>query len=147
MERVIEAAGCLLFCRLPAPLFLLMRHARRWDLPKGHAEPGEEILQTALRETEEETGISAQRIDIDPDLQFVIEYEVVGAKRGNYLKRVRYFLGYVDEAYSPQLTEHIGFQWMAWPPVKPIQASTIDPLLAAVAQHFQYFPERLHKQS
>ena len=145
MERVIDAAGCLLFCRSPAPLFLLMRHARRWDLPKGHAEPGEEILQTALRETEEETGISAQRIDIDPDFRFAIEYEVVGAKRGNYLKRVNYFLGYVAKAYSPQLTEHIGFQWMAWPPVKPIQASTIDPLLAAVAQHFPYFPLRLRK--
>ena len=145
MERVIEAAGCLLFCRYPAPLFLLMRHAHRWDLPKGHAEPGEDALQTALRETEEETGVSAQRIDIDRDFRWVIEYEVLGAKRGSYLKRVSYFLGYVEQAYSPQLTEHIGFQWMAWPPVKSIQTSTIDPLLAAVAQHFQYFPARLGK--
>ncbi|MEO8271046.1 MAG: NUDIX domain-containing protein, partial [Aureliella sp.] len=108
-------------------------------------EPGEEILQTALRETEEETGICKQRIVIDPDFQWVIEYEVLGAKRGSYLKRVSYFLGYVEQAYSPQLTEHVGFQWMAWPPVKPIQVSTIDPLLAEVAQHFQYFPERLGK--
>lgn len=143
MERVIEAAGCLLFSRQPPPQFLLMQHARRWDLPKGHAEADEEILQTALRETQEETGIAAELIEIDPDFQFVIEYQVQGAKRGNYLKRVSYFLGYIAEAYPPELTEHIGFQWMAWPPSKPIQASTIDPLLAAVGEHFRHFPERL----
>ena len=70
---------------------------------------------------------------------------VAGDKRGKYPKSVNYCQGYVAKTYSPQLTEHIGFQWMAWPPVKPIQASTIAPLLAAVAQHFQYFPLRLRK--
>lgn len=143
MTRLIEAAGCLLFCRQPAPQFLLMRHARRWDLPKGHAEPGEDILQTALRETEEETGIAQQKIDIDDEFRFVVEYDVRGAKRGDYHKCVSYFLGYVAEAHDPQLTEHIGFQWMPWPAAEPIQASTIDPLLAAAADHFKRYPERL----
>lgn len=39
---------------------LLMCHAtgtRRWDLPKGMGEPGETALETALRETREETGL------------------------------------------------------------------------------------------
>ena len=35
--------------------FLLMRHADRWDLPKGHVDPGEKKKQCALRELEEET--------------------------------------------------------------------------------------------
>lgn len=37
---------------------LLIRRNNRWDLPKGKVEPGETLLQAALREVEEETGIS-----------------------------------------------------------------------------------------
>lgn len=37
---------------------LLMRRYDRWDLPKGKVEPGETLAQAALRETEEETGIT-----------------------------------------------------------------------------------------
>ncbi len=32
---------------------------RKWGLPKGHSEEGETAAQTALREVEEETGLSA----------------------------------------------------------------------------------------
>jgi len=34
----------------------------KWDLPKGGIEKGEEIIQTALREVEEETGVSGLTI-------------------------------------------------------------------------------------
>lgn len=36
---------------------LLIRRNDRWDLPKGKVEVGETLLQAALREVEEETGI------------------------------------------------------------------------------------------
>lgn len=143
MTRLIEAAGFLLFHPGSTPSFLLMQHANRWDLPKGHAEAGEQILQTALRETEEETGIAAEQVRVDDDFQYVIQYAVSGGKRGDYLKRVTYFLGYVPQIIQPVLTEHIGYRWFAWPPPHPIQAQTVDPLLAAVAEHFARFPQRL----
>lgn len=38
---------------------LLIQRNGRWDLPKGKVEPGETLLQAALREVEEETGIKA----------------------------------------------------------------------------------------
>ena len=37
---------------------LLIHRRGMWDLPKGHQEPGEPIEQTALREVEEETGLT-----------------------------------------------------------------------------------------
>ncbi|WP_458762800.1 NUDIX domain-containing protein [Cupriavidus basilensis] len=37
---------------------LVLRAYRNWDFPKGQPEPGEELVQTALRETTEETGLS-----------------------------------------------------------------------------------------
>ena len=56
----VDAAGLLLMTRAEPRKFLLMRHRDRWDLPKGHVEPGEGIREAALRETEEETGIDRQ---------------------------------------------------------------------------------------
>lgn len=41
--------------------FLLIRRNSLWDLPKGHQEEGEDIRDTALREVEEETGVSGLR--------------------------------------------------------------------------------------
>ena len=37
---------------------LVLRAYRNWDFPKGQPEPGEDPLQTALRETAEETELS-----------------------------------------------------------------------------------------
>ena len=48
-EGVVRAAGILLMTRCKPQQFLLMRHSNRWDLPKGHCEPGESYVETALR--------------------------------------------------------------------------------------------------
>ena len=140
--RVIEAAGFLLFHPGPLPQFLLMQHSKRWDLPKGHAEPKESLLETALRETEEETGIQPTQIVVDRDFRFDIEYPVTGGKRGNCLKRVTYYLGYVDHPHQPLLTEHIGFQWFDWPVTDSLQTATIDPFLSHFQEPFSKYPHR-----
>lgn len=137
MSEIVEAAGFVLFTKADPPEFLLMQHADRWDLPKGHAEQGEDILTTALRETEEETGLSRQEIVVDPDFQWVTEYDVVGKKRGDYRKRVYYFLGFVDQPFEIELTEHVGYRWFKWPLNGSIQPQTIDPLLEHVSRHLK----------
>ncbi len=139
----ISAAGFLLIAREPLPTFLLMRHRDRWDLPKGHAEGSESLIETALRETQEETGIDLAELVRDPDFRYEIEYRVRNAKRGTYDKQVTYFLGYLKSEMPVTLTEHTGFRWWSWPPQRPIQAKTIDPLLTAVREHFGKYPERL----
>ena len=112
-----------------------MEHKSRWDLPKGHADPGETIMETALRETQEETGIEAEQIDVDQEFSFSIEYEVDSKKRGKYHKRTTYFLGRIEAPVEIQLTEHIGYKWMNWPIKKDFQAQTLDPLFAALREH------------
>ena len=55
----IEAAGGLVRHERDGAALMIYRN-ERWDLPKGHVEPGEELAVAALREVEEETGVQAQ---------------------------------------------------------------------------------------
>ncbi len=134
---IVRAAGILLISEHPSRQFLLMRHRNRWDLPKGHSEENESLLETALRETEEETGIAAEQIRIDPGFQFDVEYPVTYKRHGDqiFTKRVRYFLGYLDTKPDLSITEHESARWFDWHPPHEIQAQTIDPLLSAVTEH------------
>ena len=136
-QRSKRAAGILLITQTPPQQFLLMRHADRWDLPKGHCEPGESDLQTALRETEEETGIPGDSIEIDPNFRFELSYPVRYKRHGDrvFQKTVVYLLGQLQSVITPRLTEHESFQWFDWNPPHRIQVQTIDPLLDAVAEH------------
>ena len=71
----LRAAGVICFKQGKSKKkFLLMKHKNRFDLPKGHQEEGETDIETALRELEEETGISADQIEIDQDFHFELQY-------------------------------------------------------------------------
>lgn len=132
-----RAAGLLIFSQ-PTNQFLLMRHRDRWDLPKGHCEPGESDLETALRETEEETGFRGEEIEVDRHFHFELTYDVRYKRSGQtvFEKTVVYFLGRMEEARKPVLTEHESFDWFQWAPPHQIQEQTIDPLLHAVERHW-----------
>lgn len=134
----VKAAGILLMTSgNDRTEFLLMRHANRWDLPKGHCEKGESFLDTALRETEEETGIPSDLIHLESQFHFDLVYPVSYKKTGDrvFQKQVRYFLGRLDAQPKLKLTEHEGAKWFHWNPPHRIQTKTIDPLLAAVQKH------------
>ena len=51
----VRAAGGIVTA--PDGTMLLIQRNGRWDLAKGKVEPGETLLQAALREVEEETGV------------------------------------------------------------------------------------------
>lgn len=136
------AAGVLLLTREPSPHFLLMRHPDRWDLPKGHCDEGEDFLTAAKRELVEETGIAAADCEFDADFYFDLHYPVTYRKQPGktFEKHVRYFLAFYPQVVKIKLSEHEMSRWWPWSPPHQIQTQTIDPLLAAVADHLSVSP-------
>lgn len=130
----LKACGVLVVQGDPIREFLLMKHPDRWDLPKGHVDPGEGEIECALRELEEETGIPPQAITLDPDFRFVHQYKVQSRRTGGewWPKTLVIFLGRLQQAVDITTTEHESFAWFPWNPPHRIQEQTIDPLLASV---------------
>jgi bis(5'-nucleosidyl)-tetraphosphatase len=131
----VRSCGVLVFRETPEREFLLLKHPKRWDLPKGRLDPGESDLECALRELWEETGITKDQIRIDSDFRYTTSYAVIngGATR---MKSLLILLGFLTQATPIVVTEHQGFQWFPWRPPHQIQAQTIDPLLSEVARFF-----------
>ena len=85
--------------------WLMIHRNGRWDLPKGHWEPGETIEECAVREVGEETGVRGVRI-VRPLCETFHAYPM----RGRWeLKRTRWFEMRFDGAcaLSPQREEGI----------------------------------------
>jgi 8-oxo-dGTP pyrophosphatase MutT (NUDIX family) len=80
---------------------ILLGHAtnRRWDInsysfPKGHLESSEAPIDAAIRETQEEVGVTIKQDQIEPNEMGTIEYK---DKKGNIYKIVYYFVCYLEE--------------------------------------------------
>jgi bis(5'-nucleosidyl)-tetraphosphatase len=140
--KQVKSCGFILFRgnrTTPDKSFLLMKHVDRYDLPKGHIEPGESDLECALREMTEETGIPISSVQIEPDFQYRSIYHPQYARHDNEIieKTLIIFLGWVDSPTVITSSEHLGFEWIDWQPPHQIQLQTIDPLLAEVMAHFK----------
>lgn len=133
----VKSCGYLIIRGNPIREFLLMRHNDRWDLPKGHVDDDESEMQCALRELDEETGITADDIEIVPKFRFTLQYPVYDKHRGGHCdKTLVVFLARLKRDVNIAATEHVGFEWFPWNPPHTIQTKTIDPLLVAVTEFF-----------
>lgn len=128
----VQSCGVLVFRREPELAFLLMRHTDRYDLPKGHTEPGETEEECAWRELAEESGLSAEAVRLVPGFRFTTTYYPRSKRHGGVVvkKTVVIFLGWLDRSdavITP--TEHRGYEWVKWPPPRRFGNGTIDGVL------------------
>ncbi|MEJ5264601.1 MAG: NUDIX domain-containing protein [Bacteroidales bacterium] len=124
---IIEAAGGVV--QNPVGKYLFIYRRKRWDLPKGKMDAGETPHQTALREVEEETGLSPLHI-----LKFLTHtYHIYWLKDRFTLKRTHWYLmNYSgDKPPVPQTSEDIErIEWMTIEEFKlvkePVFGTVID---------------------
>ncbi|MBO5875422.1 MAG: NUDIX hydrolase [Alistipes sp.] len=90
---------------------LMISRRGRWDLPKGHWEPGESIEECALREVAEETGVVASQI-LKPICNTFHTYNVYGVWE---LKCTHWFLmrGSSGETAPQQEEGIVAAEWLA----------------------------------
>lgn len=84
-----ESAGGVVVREHPKPEFLAIKPAGydRWQLPKGHVDPGEKPEEAALREVREEGGVDASIQESLGDIRYFFQ---LGGRR--IMKIVHYFL-------------------------------------------------------
>nr|XP_034172773.1 bis(5'-nucleosyl)-tetraphosphatase [asymmetrical] [Osmia lignaria] len=108
-----RASGFVIFRRMQGAIeYLLMQVSygeHHWTPPKGHVDPGESDMETALRETEEEAGFIASDLKIFNDAKQELKYEVKGKP-----KIVVYWLAELLNPDKPvRLShEHQAFKWL-----------------------------------
>ncbi|XP_072920303.1 bis(5'-nucleosyl)-tetraphosphatase [asymmetrical] [Hemitrygon akajei] len=116
----LRACGLIVFRRLnvgkaPKPEaieFLLLQTSygqHHWTPPKGHVDLGEDDLQTALRETEEEAGLKSKDFTVLEGYKKELKYNVK-----NVPKTVIYWLAELKDN-NVEITlsdEHQTFRWL-----------------------------------
>ena len=100
----IEAAGGLVI--LPDNRVLAIKRRGKWDLPKGKAEKGESLRETAVREVIEECGLSATPKIIR---KITDTYHTYHQSGDHILKHIAWYaMSYDgDNALTPQTEEDI----------------------------------------
>jgi 8-oxo-dGTP pyrophosphatase MutT (NUDIX family) len=111
MEQRLSAGVVVVRESADGARFLLLRAYRNWDFPKGLVEPGEDPLAAALREAQEEAGLT--------DLAFEWGNEFVETEPYARNKIARYYLARtrterVTLKVNPALgrPEHHEYRWV-----------------------------------
>jgi len=107
------AAGFVVFRRFQSAIEFLLLHAsyeqNLWSPPKGHVDPGEKELETAWRETLEESGLTSSDLVVVDGFVKELNYVAHGKP-----KRVVYWLAELTNGETPiRLSdEHREFKWL-----------------------------------
>ncbi|MEY4731779.1 MAG: hypothetical protein RL681_725 [Candidatus Parcubacteria bacterium] len=115
-EKRQVVAGFVVFRRTQDGIkyLLLYKRGSYWNFPKGHFEEGEESMATALRETEEETGIKPSELRIIPGFR---AYEKFAFRAGDERIHDTVIL-FLAETRQPNVRiaprEHSGFGWFTY---------------------------------
>ncbi len=103
-----KAAGFLIWRHRGSAIeyLFLKRREGFLDLPKGHPKRSETELETALRESREETGLKLSGLE-DRFFSYTQKY-----RNGRNTKQVRIFLAHVHNVKVSISSEHSGYVWL-----------------------------------
>ncbi|MEM6721223.1 MAG: NUDIX domain-containing protein [Bacteroidota bacterium] len=96
---LVEAAGGLVKNAQGETLFIFRNG--KWDLPKGKTEKGEDIEETAIREVEEETGVTGLQIT-----EFLMQTYHIFKRNGEYRLKLTHWYK-METAYNGELLPQI----------------------------------------
>ena len=123
---MIQSAGVIIIDRGCKPTkVLILRAYSDWDFPKGRVEKGESLRAAAIRELQEETGLTMSDCELTPDVAPSITYG-----SGSKKKRATFFVANRKSGTEPFLPvnpelgkpEHDEWRW-----VDATQLSSIMP--------------------
>ena len=130
-----RSAGAVLFIRAgQEPEYLLLNYtAGHWDYPKGNIELGETEHEAAVREIQEETGITD--VEFLDGFEQSMKYRYRKAKR-LVEKEVVLFLAKTDTRRVTISHEHIGYAWKKYDDaIRLLTYRNARDLLAAARDH------------
>jgi len=136
---MVESAGFVVidFSDSEHKVLCLLNDWKQWDFPKGRLEHGEDKLTAALRETEEECGLSLS--DFRPIEKMPIS---VTYPSGKDTKTATYFMAERISTTIPYLpinpelgkAEHIAWRWIPISGLHKIMPRRLSPLVIALEQ-------------
>jgi len=104
----VEAGGGLVFNGRGE--FLVIQRDGVWDLPKGKLEPGEDFETAALREVEEETGLSS----LELGQPIISTYHTYQLSDDRILKKTRWFEMFYSGRAGPRPRSQEGITEAVW---------------------------------
>jgi 8-oxo-dGTP pyrophosphatase MutT (NUDIX family) len=121
-------------------LFLMLRAYRNWDFPKGLVEAGEQPLQAAIREVQEETLINSLQFNWGEDYRETAPY--------GHKKVARYYLAQtliekVTLPVRPELgrPEHNEFRWVTFDQGLTLCSPRLDPIMRWAGETIGLLPQ------
>ncbi|MEK7094373.1 MAG: NUDIX domain-containing protein [Patescibacteria group bacterium] len=118
-ERTVKkqtVAGFVIFRRTEEGVkyLLLYKRGEYWNFPKGHFEEGEESLDTAFREAEEETGLKKNELHILPGFKAYEKFHFYSATEKIYDTVILYLAETKQPRVLISLREHSGYAWFLY---------------------------------
>jgi bis(5'-nucleosidyl)-tetraphosphatase len=111
------SSGIIVFRRVSGErLYLLLHYHYKgdyWEFPRGNIREYETPREAALRETEEETGLSADQLRIFEGFEERARW-FYRLKRQMVQKKVTYFLAETNIENVKISEEHVGAEWLSF---------------------------------
>jgi 8-oxo-dGTP pyrophosphatase MutT (NUDIX family) len=110
-----NSSGIIVFRQVRSQRYYLLLHYHYrgdyWDFPRGNIREDETPKEAAIRETEEETGLSVDQLSVVEGFEEHAKW-FYRLERQTVRKQVTYFLAETENENVKVSEEHIGAKWL-----------------------------------